>query len=91
MVVVNSPIFHAKRHAFLLKANRHFEGTFRFLLQGRTMNQESNQHEAGISQGRNKHETGNKQSSPCYNSSVTSVDFQRTTWRFIPEDRTLVI
>jgi hypothetical protein len=73
-----------------LKVNRRFGGPCSVHLQGRR-----------ISQGRNQHEAGSKQSVPeevsfkAYSlilmmevtcSSETSVDFQLTTRRYIPED-----
>jgi hypothetical protein len=74
----------------LLDVNRRFRGTCRLHVQGRR-----------TSQARDKHEEGNKQN-PCFMtvssstlkkeaaySSVTVVDFQRTTRRYIAELGTL--
>jgi hypothetical protein len=42
-----------------------------------------------IREARKQREVGRKQSSARICSSETSVDFQRTTWRYIAEERTL--
>jgi hypothetical protein len=61
-----------------LKVNRRFGGTCRLRFQSRK-----------IIQARNQREVGSKQSSARTCSSETLVDFQRTTRRYIPEERTL--
>jgi hypothetical protein len=63
-----------------LKANQRFGGTRCLHLQSRRISQARNQREAG-----SKHSL--KMEAAC--SSETLVDFQWTTWRYIPEDRTL--
>jgi hypothetical protein len=73
---------------YSVESQRHFGGTCRLHLQGRI-----------ISQARSQREASNKQSSCfAYSSTLkmeatrfpeTLVDFQRTIWRYIPEDRTL--
>jgi hypothetical protein len=59
----------------LLKVNLRFGRTCHFHLQGRRINQERNQRETGNS----------REIRFC----ETSVDFQRTTRLYIPEDRSL--
>jgi hypothetical protein len=65
-----------------VKVNQRFGGTYRLHLQGQK-----------VSQARNKHEAGSKQSSLTLNmeaiySPKMSVYFHHTTWCYIPEDIT---
>jgi hypothetical protein len=79
LVVMNNFVFSDITPCSPLKVNPRFGGTCRLYLYGRR-----------ISLARNQHETGSNQTyleAKC--SSETSDDFQRTTWRYIPEDRTL--
>jgi hypothetical protein len=64
-----------------LKLNWHFGETCRLHLQGRRISQARNQRESG-----SKQRSTLKMEATC--SSEMSVDFQRTTRRFIPEDQT---
>jgi hypothetical protein len=72
---LKSSVFWDIMSCIPLKVNRRFGGTYRLIIQDRR-----------ISQARNQCEAGRKKSSY---SSETSVDFQRTTRRYIPEGRTL--
>jgi hypothetical protein len=71
-----------------LKVNQHLEGTCRLHLQGRRISHARNQHEAGSKQrfilvSCLVYSSTLKMEATC--SCVTSVGFQRTTWRYIPE------
>jgi hypothetical protein len=66
-----------------LSVNRRFGGSYRLHLQGRK-----------ISQARNRCQAGSKENSGLLKTEATcfsemSVDFKRTTRRYIPEDRNL--
>jgi hypothetical protein len=65
-----------------LKVNLHFVRTCRLHLQGPRVNQSRNQRETD-----SKHFSALKMDATF--SSETLVVFQRTTWRYIPEDKTL--
>jgi hypothetical protein len=77
-VVMKSSIFCDIMTCGPLKVNWRFAGTCNRHLERRR-----------ISQARNQRGVGSKQSSARTCSSETTVDFQRTTRRYIPEDRTL--
>jgi hypothetical protein len=66
-----------------LKVNRRLGESCRLHLQGRRIGQARNQLEVGSKQA---YSSTLKMESTCY--SEASVDFQRTTRRYIPEDRT---
>jgi hypothetical protein len=75
-VVMKSSAFWDIMPYSQFKVNRRFGVTCRLSPKGRRISQARDQHEAGSKQTR---------------SSETSVDFQRTARRYIPEDRTLQI
>jgi hypothetical protein len=73
-----------------LEVNRRFGVTCRLQIQGQRIRQERNQHESGTKQSCSACFTNSstpKMQATC--SSETSVDFQRTTRRYIPENWTL--
>jgi hypothetical protein len=75
-----------------LKVNRRFRGTFCLHLQDQRKSQARSQHEVGSKQSCMlvsylAYSSTVKTEATC--SSETSVDFQRTIWRYIVEDRTL--
>jgi hypothetical protein len=67
-----------------LKVKRRFGGTCRLHLQGRRISQALHQRDAG---GKQRCYDTTEMEATC--SSETVVDFQRTTWCYIPEDRNL--
>jgi hypothetical protein len=79
-VVMKISIFWVRTSYSPLKVNQGFGGICRLHLQGRR-----------ISQARKQRKAGSKQSSEMEttHSSEASVDFQQTTRRYSPEDRTL--
>jgi hypothetical protein len=84
-VVIKSSIFRDIIPCSPLKINQRFGGTCRFNLQYRRISQARNQHEVG-----SKHRwflawVTLQMKATC--SSETSIVFQCTTWRYIPEDR----
>jgi hypothetical protein len=79
MVDIKSFIFWDITPCSPFKANWRFGGTFRLHLQSRTVSQARNQRESRWQ--------ADEMEATC--STETSVDFQRTTRRYIPEDRTL--
>jgi hypothetical protein len=81
MCTLRSSVFWDITLCSPLKVNRRFGGTYRLHLQGRGISRARNQRES-----RRKAETL-KMEVTC--SSETSVDFQRTTQRYIAEYRTL--
>jgi hypothetical protein len=84
---MNSSVFWDITPCSPLKVNRRFGGTCRLHLQGPRINHARNQHEAGSKQvSCLTYSSTLKMEAIC--SSETLVDFQRTTWRYIP-DRTL--
>jgi hypothetical protein len=83
-VVTKSSVFGDITLCSPLKVSRHFGGTCRLRLQGRRISQERNQREAGSKQNRAYFLILNMEAT-C--SSETSVDFQRTTRRYISEDK----
>jgi hypothetical protein len=86
-VVTNSSLFWGITPCSPFKANRRLGGTYRLGVQGRRIIQARNQHEAGSKQrSYTSYSTLNMEAKY---SSETSVDFQRTTCLYIPEDRTL--
>jgi hypothetical protein len=85
-VVMKSYIFWDITQCSPLKVNRHFGGICSFHLQGRRVYQARNQRKAGRKQSLAYSSTLNMEAT-C--SSKTSADFQRTTRRYFPEDRTL--
>jgi hypothetical protein len=92
-VVMKSSVLWDIRPCSPLKVNRYFGGTCRFHLQSRRISQERNGREAGSKQryftllSCLTYSSILKMKATC--SSETSVDIQRTTRRYIPEDRTL--
>jgi hypothetical protein len=77
-----------------LKVSRHFEGTYRLHLQGRKISRARNQHESTFSPAFtliscSAYSSTLKIEAIC--SSETSFDFQGTTQRYIPDDRSLVL
>jgi hypothetical protein len=78
----------------MVKVSVRFGGTYRRHLQGRRVSQGRNQHEAGSKQSRSMpvsffaFSSTLKMGAIC--SSETSVDFHLTTWRYIPEDNSLL-
>jgi hypothetical protein len=91
-VVMKSPIFWDITPCSPLKVNRRFGEKRRLHLQGRRVSQKINLSEALLATCltllyRLTYSSTVKMEAIC--SSETSVDFQRTTRRYIPEDRTL--
>jgi hypothetical protein len=80
------PMFWDIMPCSLLKVNRHFGRTSHLHLQGRRICQARNQHKAGSKQSL-AYSSTLKVEATWY--SEISVDFQRTTRRYIPEDKTL--
>jgi hypothetical protein len=75
-VIMKSTIFWDLMPCSPLKANRRFGGTYRLRLQDRRINKQDSAYSSTL-----------KMEAIC--SSETSVGFQRTTQRYIPEDSTL--
>jgi hypothetical protein len=71
--------------------NRRFRGTYGHHFRGRRISQDRNKHEAELAicfiLFPCLAHSSTLMEGIC--SSETSIDFQRTTWRYIPEDRTL--
>jgi hypothetical protein len=81
-LVMNSSIFWDITPCSPLKVNRLFGGIYHLNLQSRRMNQVRNERESRWQYAILKME--------ATNSSETSVDFQRTTWLYIPENTALL-
>jgi hypothetical protein len=90
-MVMKNPIMWDITPFLPLKSNRRFRGTCRIHVRGRRISQASIHREAS---GKQVHSNllfglllGLKMEETC--SSKTSIDFQWTTRRYIPENRTL--
>jgi hypothetical protein len=88
-----STLFWDITPCILLKVIRRFGGTYRLYLQGRTISRARNQRESRWQAERasrlrcSAYSSTLKMEAIC--SSETSIDFQRTARRYIPEDSTL--
>jgi hypothetical protein len=92
---VKSSIFWGIMLCSPLKIDRRFGGTYRLFLQGRRISQRGNQNVVNVALLATcftllsclSYSSTLKMEALC--SSETSIEFQRTTWRYIREERTL--
>jgi hypothetical protein len=85
---MKSTIFQDITLCSLLKVNRHFRRTCRPHLNGRRIRGARNQNgRRWQAEPCSAYSSTLKMEAICF--SETSVDFQRTTWHYIPEDSTL--